>query len=165
MKILNYPELFRFFEQEGVSIDFDEKVFQDKNPAQVIGLDHALKDRSLNGNFIDSKSDFSACRSIKLHSLITPSLYHTIKGQQVCKKGVIETIPLLETVSTNEKSLFGFVELSKEMVDAGFSLVGGNMINLRDNPLKEILVVNTKKWLARVPNDSHILNLYFVLML
>jgi hypothetical protein len=165
MKILSYPDLFRFFEQDAVSIDFDEKVFKDKAPAQVIEMDHALKDRCLDGNFIDSKADFTACRAIKLHSLITPSLYHTIKGQQVCKRGAIETIPMLETVSVSDKSLFGFIELSKEMVDAGFSLVGGNLINLRDNPLSEVLVVNTKHWLAKVPNDSHILNLYFVLML
>jgi hypothetical protein len=164
MKILNYNEVFRLFNNETLSIDFDERIFLNKIPRDIVEMDQVLKDRSLQGNFITETENFAKMRELRLHNIVTPSLWHTVKGAFVCKKGEIVKLPILERVTTKDKTLFAFVELSAEMVELGFTMVGGGLINLMGQPLKDVTIVNTEKFLSKIPNDTHVVNLYLVSM-
>lgn len=164
MKILTYPEVFRLFGNDTLSIDFDERIFIGKQPKDIVEMDQLLKDRSLQGNFIEESETFHSFRELRLHTIVQPSLWNTVKGSFVCKKGEIVRLPILERVTTKDKTLFAFVELSQTMLDQGFTLVGGGLINLYGQPPKDVTIVNTDKFLSKVPNDAHVLNLYLVSM-
>jgi hypothetical protein len=165
MKTLTYPDVFTLIDAEVIGIDLDDRVFVGKDTQQgIVETDHAMKDRCLRDNYIEARPDFATTRSMKLHSVIRPSLYHTIRGQYVCRKGEIEKIQLLESVTCADKNIWALIELSDEMVAAGFSLIGQNLINIKDRPLKEILITNTDHSTSKVPNDHHVVNLYLVTM-
>lgn len=166
MKILTYPDVFKLLEDEVIRVDLDERVFVGKDTQKgIVETDHALKDRSFRDNYIEARPDFATTRDVSLHSVINPSLYHTIRGQYVCRRGEIEKIRLLESIGSTDKNIWALVELSDEMIAAGFHLVGQNLINIKDRPLKEILITNTDHSVSKVPNDHHVAKLYFVAMI
>jgi len=164
MKILYYPEVFRLFENDTITIDLDERVFANKSPMQVLELDQRMKEAVLNENYLSTQPEFQSSREIKLHSSVKPSLYHTFRGSHLCCRHRIEKIPLLQKISTSDKTLFAFVELSDELVKLGFSLVNGGLVNMKTHPVDSLLIVNTERWLTGIPDDTHVGNLYFVSM-
>lgn len=162
MRVLNYAEVFDLFNKEALTIDFDDKIYAGKTPQEIVTLDFELRDRSFNGNLSADKPEFANGRFVKLHSMIVPNIYHTFRGGHVCVRGRIERIPLVESISSKDRNIFGIIELSAEMTDRGFTLVESSLVNINNRAVRSALVVNTDRW-ATIPDSAHIINMCFTL--
>lgn len=165
-RVLNYQEIFSLSENEKISIDFEEKVFDrniDKN-IDIAVFDFELKDRCFNNAMTNSNIDLNSNRIVKLHSFVSKSLWHTYKGKFMCATGMCERIDLLEHVKTNEPNLFIHLELSEGLQSRGFTLVSPSLIS-PTRMVKDVFVTHNGGFFkGSIENDENIVNLRFVLM-
>lgn len=164
MRFLTYPEIFELFEKEVISVDIDERAFDGLSASQIVDADHQIKDRMLEGNFLNWGNDIHTKKEIRLHASFASSVWRTVLGKFVVTRGDFHSIPLLERVSSRDPHIMGFLEISDNLHDRGFRLISGGLIDLNRRQLSAIEITNVSKGVGLVENDLPIANLRLVVL-
>jgi hypothetical protein len=136
-----YPEIINALDNKNLEISACDNILNNlSNIADIVAMDHFIRNRCLDD--IDSKANINMSYNLKLHSNLKLTIVNSINGHYYFGKNKIIDIPISEKIQSPNPNMFGIIELTPDMIDKGFRLVGANTVSLNNN-LHSILLINT----------------------
>lgn len=159
MRILSYYDILDLFDREILNFDIDESAFDSSSSdfAEVVQLDHNIKNRALHGVLTDnSNQNVNELRKIKIHTTNKQTL-------NLAFMNMVKEVSVLERLTSTDINIFSYVTISEDAVKMGFKLIQPNYSNLAISRMDSVLVVNTQKLVTSIPKDFHMLDMFILL--
>ena len=117
MRVLPLPEIFKFIEEEKLSVEINPSVFSALsvhlyNFENIIEIDYKIKDAFFSENFFDLKED--VYQTYKLKSTV---ILNSFFNRKLILQNRVYSIPLREILTTDTDSFFYRFEIQEKFSD------------------------------------------------